>query len=178
MDLIQEHGISGMRYSISDTAEYGDMTRGKRIISEDVREEMELILEEIQTGEFAREWILENMAGRPVYNAIKREESEHEIEIVGRATARHDALAGQGRQTGVADRCAAPLRSLMRVRIGSLQGAAQRRNVKVYGAQPGVAGLRPFCCCRSGGRPSEGGALTPDLVPSRRPPTGTSSRAA
>ncbi len=84
VDLIYEHGISGMRYSISDTAEYGDMTRGKRVISEDVREEMELILEEIQTGEFAREWILENMAGRPVYNAIKREESEHEIEIVGR----------------------------------------------------------------------------------------------
>jgi ketol-acid reductoisomerase len=84
VDLIQEHGISGMRYSISDTAEYGDMTRGKRIISEDVREEMALILEEIQTGEFAREWILENMAGRPVYNAIKREEAEHEIEIVGR----------------------------------------------------------------------------------------------
>jgi ketol-acid reductoisomerase len=84
VDLIQEHGISGMRYSISDTAEYGDMTRGKRVISEDVRGEMELILEEIQTGEFAREWILENMAGRPVYNAIKREESEHEIEIVGR----------------------------------------------------------------------------------------------
>ena len=84
VDLIYEHGISGMRYSISDTAEYGDMTRGKRIISEDVRDEMELILEEIQTGEFAREWILENMAGRPVYNAIKREESEHEIEIVGR----------------------------------------------------------------------------------------------
>jgi ketol-acid reductoisomerase len=84
VDLIYEHGISGMRYSISDTAEYGDMTRGKRIISEDVREEMELILEEIQTGEFAREWILENLAGRPVYNAIKREESEHEIEIVGR----------------------------------------------------------------------------------------------
>jgi ketol-acid reductoisomerase len=84
VDLIYEHGISGMRYSISDTAEYGDMTRGKRVISEDVREEMEYILEEIQTGEFAREWILENMAGRPVYNAIKREESEHEIEIVGR----------------------------------------------------------------------------------------------
>jgi len=73
VDLIQEHGISGMRYSISDTAEYGDMTRGKRIISEDVREEMELILEEIQTGEFAREWILENMAGRPVYKEIFRD---------------------------------------------------------------------------------------------------------
>jgi ketol-acid reductoisomerase len=84
VDLIHEHGISGMRYSISDTAEYGDMTRGKRVISDEVREEMECILEEIQTGEFAREWILENLAGRPVYNAIKREESEHEIEIVGR----------------------------------------------------------------------------------------------
>jgi ketol-acid reductoisomerase len=84
VDLIHEHGISGMRYSISDTAEYGDMTRGKRIISEEVREEMACILEEVQTGEFAREWILENMAGRPVYNAIKREEAEHEIEIVGR----------------------------------------------------------------------------------------------
>jgi ketol-acid reductoisomerase len=84
VDLIHEHGISGMRYSISDTAEYGDMTRGKRVISGEVREEMACILEEIQTGEFAREWILENMAGRPVYNAIKREESEHMIEIVGR----------------------------------------------------------------------------------------------
>ena len=84
VDLIHEHGISGMRYSISDTAEYGDMTRGKRVISEEVREEMDYILEEIQTGEFAREWILENQAGRPVYNAIKREESEHEIEVVGR----------------------------------------------------------------------------------------------
>jgi ketol-acid reductoisomerase len=84
VDLIHEHGISGMRYSISDTAEYGDMTRGKRVISEEVREEMAWILEEVQTGEFAREWILENMAGRPVYNAIKREEAEHEIEVVGR----------------------------------------------------------------------------------------------
>jgi ketol-acid reductoisomerase len=84
VDLIYEHGISGMRYSISDTAEYGDLTRGPRIIDESVREEMRLILEEIQTGEFAREWILENMAGRPVYNAIKREESEHMIEVVGR----------------------------------------------------------------------------------------------
>jgi ketol-acid reductoisomerase len=84
VDLIHEHGISGMRYSISDTAEYGDMTRGRRVISDEVREEMAYILEEIQNGEFAREWILENMAGRPVYNAIKREDSEHEIEVVGR----------------------------------------------------------------------------------------------
>jgi ketol-acid reductoisomerase len=84
VDLIYEHGISGMRYSISDTAEYGDMTRGKRIISDEVREEMACILEEVQSGEFAREWILENMAGRPVYNALKREDSEHMIEVVGR----------------------------------------------------------------------------------------------
>ena len=84
VDLIHEHGISGMRYSISDTAEYGDMTRGKRVISDSVREEMACILEEVQTGEFAREWILENMSGRPVYNAIQREESEHLIEVVGR----------------------------------------------------------------------------------------------
>ena len=77
------------------------MTRGKRVISDEVREEMACILEEIQTGEFAREWILENMAGRPVYNAIKREESEHMIEIVGRRAAGHDALAGQVRQAGV-----------------------------------------------------------------------------
>jgi len=84
VDLIYEHGITGMRYSISDTAEYGDLTRGKRIINESVREEMECILEEIQSGEFAREWILENLAGRPVYNALRREEAEHEIEVVGR----------------------------------------------------------------------------------------------
>lgn len=83
VDLIYEHGITGMRYSISDTAEYGDLTRGKRVIDESVREEMAYILEEIQSGEFAREWILENLAGRPVYNALRREEAKHEIEVVG-----------------------------------------------------------------------------------------------
>lgn len=84
VDLIYEGGISYMRYSISDTAEYGDMTRGKRIINEKTREEMRKILKEIQSGEFAREWILENMCGRPVYNALKKKESEHPIEEVGR----------------------------------------------------------------------------------------------
>jgi ketol-acid reductoisomerase len=79
-----EGGISYMRYSISDTAEYGDYSRGKRVISEETREEMREILSEIQSGEFAREWILENMAGRPVYNALKRIESEHLIEKVGK----------------------------------------------------------------------------------------------
>jgi len=84
VDLMYEGGISYMRYSISDTAEYGDMTRGRRVVSEETREEMRAILQEIQSGEFAREWILENMAGRPVYNAIKRIDSEHLIEKVGK----------------------------------------------------------------------------------------------
>ena len=61
-----------MRYSISDTAEYGDYTRGPRIINDEVRAEMEEILAEIQDGRFAREWILENQAGRPVFNALKK----------------------------------------------------------------------------------------------------------
>jgi ketol-acid reductoisomerase len=84
VDLIYEHGISGMRYSISDTAEYGDLSRGKRIISEETREEMRYILDEIQSGEFAREWILENQAGRPVFNALRKQQSEHLIEQVGK----------------------------------------------------------------------------------------------
>ena len=83
VDLMYEGGISYMRYSISDTAEYGDITRGKRVVSEETREEMRQILEEIRTGEFAREWILENMCGRPVYNSMKRIENEHLIEKVG-----------------------------------------------------------------------------------------------
>jgi len=83
VDLIYEGGIANMRDSISDTAEYGDMTRGRRIITDETRFEMENILEEIQTGQFAKEWILENMAGRPVYNAMKRKDSEHLIEQIG-----------------------------------------------------------------------------------------------
>lgn len=83
VDLIYQGGFSFMRNSISDTAEYGDYTRGPRIINEMVREEMEDILAEIQDGSFAKEWILENMTGRPVFNAIKRMEEEHLIEVVG-----------------------------------------------------------------------------------------------
>lgn len=83
VDLIHEHGISGMRYSISDTAEYGDVTRGRRIITEQTRAEMRKILGEIQSGEFAREWILENQAGRPVYNALTRRDAQSQIEVVG-----------------------------------------------------------------------------------------------
>jgi len=83
VDLIYEGGFQHMRYSISDTAEYGDMTRGKRIIDEGVRKKMKEILAEIQSGEFAREWILENKAGRPVYNALKKKEASHLAEEVG-----------------------------------------------------------------------------------------------
>jgi len=84
VDLIYEGGLSFMRYSISDTAEYGDLTRGTRIINDEVRAEMKKILKEIQSGEFAREWILENQAGRPVLNALRRKEREHPIEEVGK----------------------------------------------------------------------------------------------
>ena len=84
VDLMWEKGIAGMRYSISDTAEYGDLTRGPRVINDDVRETMAEILGEIQSGEFAREWILENQANRPVYGALKRQGKEHLIETVGK----------------------------------------------------------------------------------------------
>ena len=83
VDLIYEGGITNMRYSISDTAEYGDMTRGPRIITDETRAEMQKILGEIQTGTFAQEWILENQAGRPVFNALRRQSAEHPIEEVG-----------------------------------------------------------------------------------------------
>ncbi|MGM0365355.1 MAG: ketol-acid reductoisomerase [Actinomycetota bacterium] len=84
VDLIYEGGISRMRDSISDTAEYGDMVVGKKVITEQTRENMKQILKDIQEGRFAREWILENRAGRPVYNAIKKKEENHPIEVVGK----------------------------------------------------------------------------------------------
>jgi len=84
VDLMWEKGIAGMRYSISDTAEYGDLTRGPRIIDENVRETMRELLAEIQSGEFAREWILENMANRTVFNALQSRGKEHLIETVGK----------------------------------------------------------------------------------------------
>ncbi len=82
-DLIHEKGISGMRASISDTAEYGDLTRGKRIITEQTRQEMKRILSEIQTGKFASEWVLENTANCASFNAMRRKESKHPIEVIG-----------------------------------------------------------------------------------------------
>jgi ketol-acid reductoisomerase len=85
IDLIYNGGLSYMRYSVSDTAEYGDYTRGPRVIDDMVADEMRQVLAEIQDGSFAKEWILENQAGRPVYNSLKRMEAEHPIELVGAA---------------------------------------------------------------------------------------------
>ena len=83
VDLIYEGGIGNMRYSISTTAAYGDVSRGPRIITEETRKEMKKILSEIQSGEFAREFILENQANQPVMNAKMKRDSEHQIEVVG-----------------------------------------------------------------------------------------------
>lgn len=82
-DLIYAKGITGMRHVVSNTAEYGDLTRGKRIISEDTKNEMRKILSEVQSGEFAREWILENKAGQPMFKSLREKEKEHLIEKVG-----------------------------------------------------------------------------------------------
>src|SRR3954469_6278696 len=82
-DLMYEKGIQGMRYSISNTAEYGDMTRGKRVIGEESRAAMKQILAEIQSGEFAREWIAENRAGGENFDRMRNEGKGHEIEEVG-----------------------------------------------------------------------------------------------
>ncbi len=83
VDLMYENGISGMRFSISDTAEYGDLTRGPRVISDAVKAEMKQILTEIQDGSFAKEWIAENRAGRPNFNRLRAAGREHPIEKVG-----------------------------------------------------------------------------------------------
>ena len=83
IDLVASGGLSFMRYSISDTAEYGDYTRGPRIITEETKKEMKKILAEIQNGEFARDWINENKANRPSFLAKRRIESEHLVEKVG-----------------------------------------------------------------------------------------------
>jgi len=84
VDLIYEKGIAGMRYSVSNTAEYGDLTRGTRVITEETRAEMRKILTEIQNGQFAKEWLLENKVGRPEFNAIARRQAEHPVEEVGK----------------------------------------------------------------------------------------------
>ncbi len=84
VDLMYEAGIAGMRYSISDTAQYGDMTRGPRIVTDETRAEMKKILTEIQNGQFAKEWILENKANRPSFNALAAQDNASQIESVGK----------------------------------------------------------------------------------------------
>ncbi len=84
VDLLYEGGMEYMRYSVSDTAEYGDYTRGPRIITAETKETMRTILKEIQRGTFAREWILENQAGRPQFLALRRENAAHPVEQVGK----------------------------------------------------------------------------------------------
>jgi ketol-acid reductoisomerase len=84
VDLMYEKGIAGMRYSISNTAEYGDMTRGKRVIGEDSRKAMKELLSEIQSGDFAREWIAENRAGQENFKRMREEQSKHQVEVVGK----------------------------------------------------------------------------------------------
>ena len=83
VDLIYEGGIANMRYSISNTAEYGDYASGDRIINDDVKAEMKRVLEDIQSGRFTRDWMLECAANQPSFKALRRRSSEHEIEIVG-----------------------------------------------------------------------------------------------
>ena len=83
VDLMYEGGVANMRYSISNTAEYGDYTRGPRVITDETRAEMRRILDEIQTGRFAREWMLENKVGQTSFKAIRRKSAEHPIEAVG-----------------------------------------------------------------------------------------------
>ncbi len=84
VDLFYEGGLSYMRYSISNTAEYGDYSRGPRIVTDETKQEMKRILEEIQSGQFAREWILENKAGAPAFKASRRRDRNHGVEQIGR----------------------------------------------------------------------------------------------
>jgi ketol-acid reductoisomerase len=84
VDLIYQGGLSYMRYSVSDTAEYGDLTAGPRVINDHSRQAMWQLLADIQDGKFAREWVLENQAGRPVLNALRNQDREHPMEVIGR----------------------------------------------------------------------------------------------
>ncbi len=84
VDLMYQGGLAYMRYSVSDTAEYGDYSRGPRVINDAVKAEMGKILGEIQSGQFAREWILENQAGRPGFYAMRKKDADHPIEVVGK----------------------------------------------------------------------------------------------
>jgi ketol-acid reductoisomerase len=89
VDLMYEKGLAGMRYSISNTAEYGDYTRGKRVIDDNVRAEMKKILGEIQSGDFAREWIAENRAGQENFLRMRDEQASSQVETTGKELRSH-----------------------------------------------------------------------------------------
>ncbi len=98
VDLMYEQGIAGMRYSISDTAEYGDLTRGPRVIDDSVRAVMRRILADIKDGSFAEEWIAENRNGRPVFNELREKARAHQIEKVGEELREMMPFISQGRR--------------------------------------------------------------------------------
>jgi len=99
VDLMYEQGIGGMRYSISDTAKYGDVTRGPRIITDDTKAEMRKILDEIQNGEFAREWIAEDRDGRPNYSSLLEAGRSHPVEKVGAELRQMMPWISEGKQS-------------------------------------------------------------------------------
>nr|WP_257009868.1 ketol-acid reductoisomerase [Evansella halocellulosilytica] len=85
VDLLYEEGLAGMRYSISDTAQWGDFTAGPKVVTEDTKKAMKHLLDDIQSGKFAKGWVLENQANRPMFTAINKRENQHPIEVVGRS---------------------------------------------------------------------------------------------
>jgi ketol-acid reductoisomerase len=112
VDLMYRGGMQFMRYSISDTAEYGDYTRGPRVITEETREEMRRILDEIRNGSFAREWLDENRAGRPNFDRLRHQDREHPVEPVGKRLRAMMPWAEEGK--GAAGESAAPKERSMR----------------------------------------------------------------
>ena len=98
VDLLYEGGMEYMRYSVSDTAEYGDYTRGPRVVGPQVKAEMKQVLDEIQDGRFAREWILENQVGRPHFNALRRQNAQHPVEVVGKEMRAMMSWLNQGKR--------------------------------------------------------------------------------
>jgi ketol-acid reductoisomerase len=112
VDLMYRGGMQFMRYSISDTAEYGDYTRGPRVITEETREEMRRILDEIRNGSFAREWLDENRAGRPNFDRLRHQDREHPVEQVGKRLRAMMPWAEEGK--GAAGESAAPKERSMR----------------------------------------------------------------
>lgn len=102
VDLMYEGGLEGMRYSISDTAQWGDFVSGPRVVNEQVKQEMKNVLKDIQEGKFAEGWIAENKASRPVFNAINDQENRHQIEVVGRELRKMMPFVNKQKQREVA----------------------------------------------------------------------------